>query len=283
MNTRPDTSAADRREELRRLRNAMAVDGLSGAGHKRVAELLLFDAGRHITEDRRDMHIAEVTANVARGHAALAAAEAEEAEHLRASLADARAELEQVGAKLADAEARAATVLDAYHLESERVAAHAARAAQAALDRNRYRGQAEAVRELCRVLREEGHIGIARRVEGAMHDADTAAARRHAAIQRGREQAAKVPDGTTRRADAEATEQERALPNPTTDPAAYAQHVTKRVAVTCVDGWSATGVLVGISRTALTIDVGPTAGLRHVPLTDVQHFTSLTDDQGADQ
>ncbi|NED57781.1 hypothetical protein G3I24_43710, partial [Micromonospora aurantiaca] len=70
------------------------------------------------------------------------------------------------------AEARAASVRDAYYREGERAEAFAARAAQARLDRNRYRAQTRAVQELCEAMRQEGLPGIARRFEAAMLDAD---------------------------------------------------------------------------------------------------------------
>ncbi|NEA22638.1 hypothetical protein [Actinomadura bangladeshensis] len=189
-------TAAELNEEFRQLRAAMAADGLGPAGHKRAAELILATYGDEFSQF--DLAAGQIHATLAGGGAVEVAqmqAELAEAQKARDNAAeeirtmdrvagDLDAELEKARAKLADAEARAASVRDAYYREGERAEAFAARAAQARLDRNRYRAQTRAVQELCEAMRQEGLPGIARRFEAAMLDADIKVAKQHATVPR---------------------------------------------------------------------------------------------------
>ncbi|MFE9099799.1 hypothetical protein [Actinomadura geliboluensis] len=167
--------------ERNSLRAALAASGLDRAGHKRAAELhLVTDAGDLTTAlihatlaGGADGDAARLEADLAAALEALKAADAE-----RTAMAD---ELERARAAQQRAERNAQALRDQVYREAERAEAAAARAAQAALDRNRYRAQSNAVKELCQTLREEGHIGIARRIEDALHDADITVAKQLAA------------------------------------------------------------------------------------------------------
>ncbi|MFG1857523.1 hypothetical protein ACGFJT_37205 [Actinomadura geliboluensis] len=218
MNSRTtrDFQQVNSDQELTALVDKMLDVGLTHAEHYRAAELILGTQRSRAT---------------ARVHAILASGNTNDTARLEADLAAALTAL-----KAADAD-NAATARDLDQARAEKT--------QVALDGIRYRTQANAVVELCQTLREEGHLGFARRIESVIEEADIAVAKQRAAYLRIRETAERL----------------------------IGQQI--RIRRACGSGKVELWRLLEVKGDALWV-VTPSGGQDHIPLNEVAEVESLT-------